>query len=145
MRRAGFRISVVLTCVLAVQAATAAELPNTCGLAAPPKDALRLQQPPAPLMFQYPDPSRVPAAYTGCLNTWLENGQKVMEARFDKGRIVHYRMGHDDVACDYRDARVIREVVSDEMRRQVAQLPPEARADMRFCPSSEQLLPARSK
>ena len=118
---------------------------TTCHLTAVPKDALRVAQPSTPTMFHFPDPRIVPLDYSGCLNTWIEGGFRLIEAKFEGGKIKWYRMGTgtNDVYCEYENDRVTKEVVSNAIRKQRDQLARQLRDQMPFCPPGEHLVPSK--
>lgn len=111
----------------------------TCNLTQIPAGAVRIDVPPSPPLFQYPDPRAVPKDYSGCLNTWLEGNIRAMQARFERGKVVWFRVGGNDVFCEYENDRVVRQIVSEDLRRQMAQ----AGMISNYCPPGEDLAPSK--
>jgi hypothetical protein len=96
-----------------------------------------------PDMLYYPDPRGVPPDYSGCLNTWAEGGARMIEAKFENGKIRWYRIGANDVYCEYENDRVVKEIVSEEMRRAIDRLPPQLKSQMKLCPPGARLIPSK--
>lgn len=120
-------------------AQSALTIETTCGLTRIPDNAVRIEVPPSPPLFQYPDPRAVPKNYTGCLNTWLEGNIPAMQGRFFQGRIVWFKVGGNDVYCEYENDRVVKQVVDEALRRKMA----EAGMMATYCPPGHELIPSK--
>lgn len=120
-------------------AAQALNAETTCNLVQMPATAVRVTAPPAEPVFHYPDPRIVPADYSGCLNTWLDGNIRAMQARFEQGKVVWFRVGNNDVFCEYESDRVVKQVVAESLRRQVA----ESGMIVTYCPPGQELSPPR--
>lgn len=132
----------LLPCLLLASSAAAQQaltVETTCGLSQIPVNAVRVEVPQSPPLFHYPDPRAVPGDYSGCLNTWLEGNIRAMQARFNRGRVVWFRVGGNDVYCEYENDRVVKEVVDEGLRRKMA----EAGMTARYCPPGQDLIPSR--
>jgi len=121
----------------AAQQALTAEA--TCSLSQIPANAVRVEVPQSPPLFHYPDPRSVPWDYSGCLNTWLEGNIRAMQARFNRGRVVWFRVGGNDVYCEYENDRVVKQVVDESLRRKMA----DAGMTTSYCPPGQDLVPAK--
>jgi hypothetical protein len=138
------RLSVFfLSCGLLFAADAAAQQAHTveatCSLSQIPADAVRVDVPQSPPLFHYPDPRAVPKDFSGCLNTWLEGNIRAMQARFYLGKVVWFRVGGNDVYCEYENDRVVKQVVDDSLRRKMA----EAGMTASYCPPGQDLIPSR--
>ncbi len=132
----------LLFCLLLASGAaaqSASTIETTCGLSQIPANAVRVEVPQSPPLFHYPDPRSVPQDYTGCLNTWLEGNIPAMQARFFRGRIVWFRVGGNDVYCEYENDRVVKQVVDEALRRKMA----EAGMVATYCPPGHELIPSK--
>jgi len=136
IRRLSLLAGLLLAPAAAAQGFTAE---NTCNLAQMPATAVRVTEPPAEPVFHYPDPRAVPRDYSGCLNTWLDGNVRALQARFEKGRVVWFRVGGNDVFCEYENDRVVKQFVSESLRRQMA----EAGMISNYCPPGEELVPSK--
>lgn len=113
-----------------------------CNLNAAPTNAVRKSAGSALPTLSFPDPETVPPNYSGCLNLWSEAGVRIVEAKFEKGAIRWYRLGDNEVYCEYENNRPTKEMLSDAARKARDQLPPEIRTQIPMCPPGEFLVPS---
>ena len=118
---------------------------TTCNLSAPPEDAARASSSLIGEVLAYPDPKSVPTNYSGCLSTWVGGGVRMIEAKFENGKIRWYRMGDNDLYCEYENDQVVKEVASERMRKGLEQYPPQMRSLIGLCPPGAQLIPSKWK
>lgn len=121
---------------LAQQALT---VETTCNLRDIPAQAVRVEVPQSPALFHFPDPRSVPHDYSGCLNTWFEGNVRAMQARFNRGKVAWFRVGNNDVYCEYQDDRVVKQFVDEGLRRKMA----ESGLLSNYCPPGEELIPSK--
>ena len=81
----------------------------SCKLEQPPKQAKRIATHGVDLLVY---PPTVPPAYTGCQITWLEDGQKLSTAYFNKGEAQWLEVQEPDRAayrCHYKGGVLVKE------------------------------------
>ena len=83
---------------------------DACGMADPPKDAIRKKLVGGMVEIKYPDPATVPGNYTGCLNLWYEGvGPRVLAtvARFKNGVTEAVSVPPYGLTCEYRNNTLV--------------------------------------
>jgi hypothetical protein len=83
---------------------------STCGMAEPPKQAMRKTLVGGMVEIKYPDPTTVPANYTGCLNIWMEGvGDPVltMVAKFKNGVAESVSVPPYGLNCEYKNNKLV--------------------------------------
>lgn len=95
---------------------------DACNLTKPPKDVHTGELVHVGNIFIYPDPSKTPSNYSGCVKGWIGDSSKkantilVLSAKFNGGSVFHIDSfdtnGAIAVVCDFDDSeRLIKETL----------------------------------